>query len=98
MPKRKGLPKTGGRTKGAPNKVTADVRATIALIAERNIGMFEQWLFKVAEDDPSKAADLFLKSLEYHIPKLARTELTGKGGGPIDVTINVVGIEPASRR
>lgn len=69
-----------GRPKGAPNKATADVRATMALIAERNVEKFEKWLNSVAKKDPAKAATLFLQAIEYHIPKLARTEMTGKDG------------------
>lgn len=69
--------------KGQPNHTTADVRKTIALIAERNVLELEKWLARVAEDDPDKAADLFLRMIEYHIPKLQRKELTGEDGGPI---------------
>ena len=86
MPARKGTlpPNAGkGRQKGVPNRVTADVRAAIALIAERNIVKFEGWLKRVARRDPARAADLFLKAIEYHIPKQARTELTGKDGAPL---------------
>jgi len=35
-----------------------------------------------------KAAGRFLKAIEYHIPKLARSEITGKDGGDIMVHIN----------
>lgn len=33
--------------------------------------------------DPGKAAALLLSALEYHLPKLNRTEHTGEGGGPL---------------
>ena len=82
----KGSPKTGGRASGTPNKSTADVRQAIALIAQRNIANFEIWLGKVALEDPGKAADLYLKAIEYHIPKLARSEQTGPDGGPQEHT------------
>jgi hypothetical protein len=68
--------KTGGRSKGTPNKVTADVRAAIATFAEANVTKLQTWLDAVAEKDPARAADLFVRVLEYHFPKLARTELT----------------------
>jgi hypothetical protein len=71
----------GGSRKGIPNKLTADVRAAIALIAQRNIGPFEQWLQEIK--DPAKRCDIYLRAIEYHVPKLARTELTGKDGGAI---------------
>ena len=67
--------KTGGRTKGTPNKVTAQVREAIAEFAEANVPKLQTWLDAVAEKDPARAAELLLRALEYHVPKLARTEV-----------------------
>ena len=78
----KGIKTGGGSRQGVPNRATADVRQAIALIAQRNVGNFETWLGKVALEDPGKAADLYLKVIEYHIPKLARSEVSGPDGGP----------------
>jgi hypothetical protein len=39
----------------------------------------------VAKDNPAKAFELFQSVVEYHIPKLARTEMTGKDGGPLQI-------------
>jgi hypothetical protein len=86
MARPKGIPKTGGRKAGVGNKTTVEVREAIALIAQRNIGHFETWLGQVAKTDPFKAADLYLKAIEYHIPKLARSEQTGPEGGPQEHT------------
>jgi hypothetical protein len=74
--------KTGGRKAGVGNKTTVDVRNAIALIAQDNAGNFARWLTEVAAEDPGKAADLYLKAIEYHIPKLARSEVSGPDGGP----------------
>ena len=70
-----------GRPKGSQNKATKDVRACIALIAERQIDKLESWIAEV--EDPHKRADLLLRLFEYHIPKLARQELTGKDGADL---------------
>ncbi len=88
MPKGGAKPgeRRGGRKAGTPNKVTTDVRAAIALIAERNVERVEGWLAEV--DDPAKRVDLFLRLIEYHVPKLARSELTGPDGGPMQVHVN----------
>lgn len=40
---------------------------------------------KGVEPDPGKALDLLAKLAEFAAPKLGRTELTGKNGGPIEV-------------
>jgi hypothetical protein len=40
----------------------------------------DSWLIK---PDPARAVEIAMNMAEYHIPKLARTELTGGGGGPI---------------
>ena len=82
----KGIKTGGGSRQGVPNRATTDVREAIALIAQRNVGNFENWLSKVAAEDPGKAADLYLKAIEYHIPKLARSEQTGPNGGPQEHT------------
>lgn len=61
------------------------MRKTIALIAERNIAAFEAWLNEI--EDPAKRCDIFLRAIEYHIPKLARTEVTGENGSALEVRI-----------
>lgn len=71
-----------GRPKGVPNKSTAIVREAIANLLERNAPNMDRWLNEVAAEDPYKALDLMNKLSEYHIPKLARTEVTGKDGEP----------------
>lgn len=96
-----GTPKTGGRQPGTPNKATAKCRETIALIADGMADEFEHWLRRTADGDvdagikpdPKGAADLYLKAIEYHIPKLARTEHTGEGGGPVK-TVSRVELAP----
>lgn len=82
-----------GRPKGVPNNATRDVKAAIARFAEGNVHKLEEWLEIIAngdgdkvKPDPAKAADLYMKVIEYHIPKLNRTEMTGDGGGPVQVT------------
>jgi hypothetical protein len=71
-----------GRPKGVPNKSTQIVREAIANLLERNAPNMDRWLNEVAQEDPYKALDLMNKLSEYHIPKLARTEVTGLDGAP----------------
>jgi hypothetical protein len=85
-----GLPGPG-RPKGVPNRATAVVREAIARMAEDNAENFNQWLAQVAASSPEKACDIYLKAIEYHIPKLARTEVTGAENGPLTIKV-VTGI------
>jgi hypothetical protein len=71
-----------GRPKGMPNKATSVVREAIANLLERNAPNMDRWLNEVADKDPHKALDIIQKLSEYHIPKLARTEVTGLDGAP----------------
>jgi hypothetical protein len=88
-----------GRPAGVPNKSTAIVREAIATLLERNSEKMDEWLQLVAYGDselgvkpqPDKALDIMQKLAEYHIPKLARTEITGKDDGPISIKV-VTGI------
>lgn len=76
-----------GRPKGMPNKATSKVREAIAELLERNAYQMDKWLNEVADKDPYKALDLMQKLSEYHIPKLARTEVTGKDGEAQEMVI-----------
>lgn len=88
--------KFGGRKKGTPNKSTQAVREVIAKFADEVAPDFTQWILDVAaEGDKGRAADLYLKAIEYHIPKLARTENQDldKDGKPTDkkIMVEIVG-------
>lgn len=78
--KRGGRRAGSGRRQGVPNRVTADTRAAIAAFAEGNAENLSKWLAEV--QDPARRVDLYLRVLEYYIPKIARTEVTGAAGGP----------------
>jgi hypothetical protein len=82
-----GLPKTGGRKAGTPNKATIEFRQTVQALLDDNRDNVKVWLAQVAEGhgetkpDPAKALDLLAKLAEYAAPKLNRTEHTGPNGG-----------------
>lgn len=81
----KGTKTGGGSRKGKPNKATAQAREAIAKFVDANADRLQGWLDKVAREDPEKAFNMVMDLLEYHVPKLARTEHTGQDGGPIYV-------------
>jgi hypothetical protein len=86
-------PKGKGRPKGAVNNATRTAREAIARFVDGNAGKLDKWLQEVADGDPengikpnpAKAFELFQSVVEYHVPKLARTEVTGADGGPVEV-------------
>lgn len=96
MARPKGQPKLGGRAKGTPNKVTTEARAAIAQFVDGNAHRLAEWLDAVAsgshngKPDPAKAFELFQSVVEYHIPKLARTEHTGRDGGPVQIVASTI--------
>lgn len=78
----------GGSRKGVPNKTTQTAREAIARFVDKNAPRLEGWLQQIADDPkhgPTVAFKCVQEILEYHVPKLARTELTGMNGGPIVV-------------
>lgn len=58
-------------------------------LLQRNSENVAEWLDQVATGshggmpDPGKALDLLAKLAEFAAPKLNRTEVTGKDGGPV---------------
>lgn len=93
--------KTGGRTSGTPNKVTAEARHAIALFVDSNAHRLTGWLDQVADGvktpqgeyvvppNPAKAFDMFQSVVEYHVPKLARMEISGDDDKPLVIENNV---------
>ena len=85
-----------GRPAGVPNKSTSAVREAIATLLDRNSEKMDEWLQLVAYGDselgvkpqPDKALDIMQKMAEYHIPKLARTEVVGDKDTPLELKIS----------
>jgi hypothetical protein len=93
--------KGAGRPMGSPNKATTDARQAIGSFVDGNAHRLTQWLDRVAEgvqdDDgnfivppnPAKAFDMFQSVVEYHVPKLARMEVSGNDKHPLVVEANL---------
>jgi hypothetical protein len=77
-----------GRPKGLQNKSTTAARMAIAHLVDGNVEKLQGWLDEIAEEHGVLVAwKAFMEVIEYHIPKLARTEHIGENGGPIQVTV-----------
>lgn len=95
-----------GRPKGAQNKATGTAREAIAQFVDGNVERLNGWLDAIAngeeseegwlrKPDPHGAFKAYMEVVEYHIPKLARTEqqFLDKDGEPADASITVRYIE-----
>jgi hypothetical protein len=92
-----------GRPSGKPSGETERARRAVTALLQVAAPMMEKWLRSVADGDPEngvkpdpgKAIDLVLKAAEYHIPKLARTEMVGDPDKPMFMVnrIELVGMD-----
>ncbi|TXG78393.1 hypothetical protein E6Q11_01090 [Candidatus Dojkabacteria bacterium] len=96
MPFEKGKPKTGGKKKGVPNKVTTDFKQALNNLLEYCAPEMVGWIKQVAKDDPNKALEHMSKLAEYIYPKLARTENKTTLDGEIIQKIERVIVRPAN--
>lgn len=80
--------KTGGRLAGTPNKATLAAREAIARFVDGNADRLQGWLDEIHREEGAAAAfRCFSDLVEYHVPKLARTEHTGADNGPIKMIV-----------
>ena len=76
------------RPKGSPNKATAEAREAIARLVDGNAHRLNIWLDEIYKTKGAEAAwRCMMDVVEYHVPKLARIETTGKDGGPQEMVI-----------
>jgi hypothetical protein len=64
----------------------------IRSFAESYADKLPGWIDRVADKDPARAADLFLRACEYVLPKLGRSELTGLDGKPLGMPVPILNI------
>lgn len=77
------------RPKGSPNKATVAAREAIARFVDGNADRLQGWLDRIAEDDPKAAYQCFMDVVEYHVPKLARTEVVGDAENPLKHSVEI---------
>jgi hypothetical protein len=87
---KKGNKEGKGRPKGTPNKKTEQWQAFSEYCLSGGVERFQKELNGLKG---KQYVDAFLSILEFHKPKLARTELTGEDGEeliPKNITIEIV--------
>ena len=78
MPFEKGNQLGKGRPAGQVNRSTEQAKLTIARLANRGLDNISEDLEKIRKQDPLEAAKLYLKLLEYIVPKKAQMEISGQ--------------------
>jgi len=61
-----------GRPAGSPNRATTEVREALAELVVGNVPRLQEWLDRLAKHNPKAAFEVYVKLLEFCLPKLAR--------------------------
>jgi hypothetical protein len=81
----------GGRKPGALNRSSEEAKLAVARIANQGLDAFREDIEKIRKENPIEAAKLYLRLLEYIVPKKSAIELKGEIKQQIQqVTVNVI--------
>jgi hypothetical protein len=87
----KGTPKTGGRNKGTPNRLTADTKMWISGLLDKNRRQFEKDLKQL---EPYQRVAIFEKLLAYSVPKMqavqAKIDISRLSDEQLDAVIDEI--------
>lgn len=75
------------RPKGSKNKATLDFKEAVTRLLKR-----QKLDDLLAQVQPERQLEIIAKLAEFAFPKLGRTEVTGKDGEPLRVSIAINGI------
>jgi len=82
--------KLGGRKPGALNRSTEAAKLTLARIANQGLDAFKEDIEKIRKENPAKAIDLYIKLLEYVLPKTSRIKMSGEINQKIQqISVNI---------
>jgi hypothetical protein len=83
--------KLGGRKPGALNRSSEEAKLAVARIANQGLDAFREDIDRIRRENPIEAAKLYLRLLEYIVPKKSAIELKGEIKQQIQqVTVNVI--------
>jgi len=79
-----------GRPPGALNRSTEQAKLAVARLANNGLDVLREDLEKIRKKDPLEAAKIYLKLLEYIVPKKAQIDLKGEMVQRIEqITVNI---------
>lgn len=82
--------KMGGRKPGSLNRSTEEMKLTIARATNNVLSTLNKDLEDIKKKNPEKALELAFKLLEYTLPKLSRTEMSGEINQKIQqISVNI---------
>jgi hypothetical protein len=82
--------KLGGRKPGSLNRSTEQAKLAIARLANQGLNNITEDFEKIRKENPIEAAKLYLKLLEYIVPKKTSMEISGEIDHRIQqVSINI---------
>ena len=64
-----------GRPSGKLNRSTEQAKLTLARLANKGLDNITEDIDKIREENPVKAAEIYIKLLEYVIPKLKSVDM-----------------------
>jgi len=64
-----------GRPAGSPNRATAEVRDALSDLVAGNVPRLQEWLDRVAKHNLKAALEIYVKLVEFVVPRLARHSL-----------------------
>ena len=89
-----------GRPPGKLNRSTEQAKLAVARIANHGLDVLREDIERIRQDNPVEAARLYLKLLEYIVPKKSAVEISGELKQQIQqitVNINHTGSESTNR-
>jgi hypothetical protein len=70
--------KLGGRKSGALNRSTEQAKLAISRIANDGIDILREDLEKIRKTDPLEAAKIYIRLLEFIVPKKSSVDIKGQ--------------------
>ena len=90
MPFQPGNKLSKGRPKGGMNRSSEQAKLAVARIANQGLDAFREDIDRIRKDNPIEAAKLYLRLLEYIVPKKTSMELSGEINQRIQqITVNI---------
>jgi hypothetical protein len=82
--------KMGGRKPGSLNRSTEQAKLTIARLANKGLDNIMEDFEKIRKENPIEAAKLYLKLIEYIVPKKSSIDISGEVNHKVQqISINI---------